>query len=288
MEYVRPFDPATGSLSATEAWTNGNPSTGVEGSIPPAEFYHAVLSELCHVIDFFLGDGSWQSGQDGMDNTQIRQAILAAIAANTGGDFLPLAGGNLTGTVNSNAQIPFRSTEAGPVYYPHASSNVVILAKRDGGGAARIYFRVSDTGEDAGANLQDIGILEPGDMFIFQDGGNRRVLTEHNAPFSQEFISAPQTITAGSTSIVAHGLSVTPKMYVLEGTVTVAHQGFLVTQVVNFGASSRDAQYGHSITADTLNLILKIGGTGLLLAKPDTTISPVDLPNFEFRLRAYA
>ncbi|MEM1299392.1 MAG: hypothetical protein AAGH68_08920 [Pseudomonadota bacterium] len=80
MDYIRPFDPATGLPSVDAAWTNGDPGTGTEGSIPPAEFYHAVLSELCHVIDYYLGDGSWQSGQNGADNTQIRQAIQAASA----------------------------------------------------------------------------------------------------------------------------------------------------------------------------------------------------------------
>lgn len=101
MEFRFPFDPATGLPGdGSVGWTNGDPGTGTEGSIPPAEALNDPQREICHVIDFYLGDGSFGSGQAAGDLTQLRQAIQAALTAV--GGFLPLAGGTVTGALTVN------------------------------------------------------------------------------------------------------------------------------------------------------------------------------------------
>lgn len=89
MEFRYPFDPATGLPGAGgPAWTNGDPSIGVEGSIPPAESLNDPQREICDAIDFFLGDGEFGSAQDDEDLTQLRQAIRRATGADGTGALL--------------------------------------------------------------------------------------------------------------------------------------------------------------------------------------------------------
>lgn len=89
MEYTYPYDPATGLPGdGSVPWQNGDPQAGIAGSIPPAEVFNALQSEVVAVIDHFLGDGTSGSGQQVGDLTQLLQSIQAATA---GLALLPIA-----------------------------------------------------------------------------------------------------------------------------------------------------------------------------------------------------
>lgn len=82
MEFVNPFDPATGNPGdGSTPWQNGNPATGTDGSIPPVEALEHPMRELTHLIDFAIGDGSEGSGQDEGDLEQVRKSVQALIVA---------------------------------------------------------------------------------------------------------------------------------------------------------------------------------------------------------------
>lgn len=79
MEFRFPFDPATGLPGdGTDPWQNGDPSAGIDGSIPPAEAFNDPQREIVNVIDHYLGDGTEGSGQTAGDLTQLLQSIQAA------------------------------------------------------------------------------------------------------------------------------------------------------------------------------------------------------------------
>jgi len=80
MQFRWPFNVSTGLPGdETTPWTNGNPALGIEGSIPPAEALNDPQAEIAHAIDFFLGDGSFGSGQDAGDLEQLRKAIQQSV-----------------------------------------------------------------------------------------------------------------------------------------------------------------------------------------------------------------
>lgn len=80
MEFRWPFDETTGLPGdGSDPWRNIDPALGIEGSIPPAEALSDPQSEICHAIDYFLGDGTFGSGQDVGDLEQLRKAMQAAI-----------------------------------------------------------------------------------------------------------------------------------------------------------------------------------------------------------------
>ena len=76
MKFRWPYDPATGLPGdGSEPWTNGDPATGTQGSIPPAEALNDPQAEICKVIDEMLGDGSAGSGQVENDLGQLFASI---------------------------------------------------------------------------------------------------------------------------------------------------------------------------------------------------------------------
>lgn len=70
MQYIHPFNELTSQIDPDLAWVNEGVASGVEGSIPPARFFHDLQMEILHVIQ--------QSGltPDEGDLTQLYQAIL--------------------------------------------------------------------------------------------------------------------------------------------------------------------------------------------------------------------
>lgn len=76
MKYNQPFD----SDDPTASYVDENSTGGVLGSVPPAGAIEDPQREITHVIDQVLGDGSFGSGQDPDDLTQLYQAIGAMIA----------------------------------------------------------------------------------------------------------------------------------------------------------------------------------------------------------------
>lgn len=100
MKFIYPFDPATGLPGdGSIPWTNGDLAAGVEGSIGPVECVSHSMSEICAVIDHYLGDGTPGSGQSAGDLTQLLQAIQTATSGFAAMPFqtsLDTNGGRLT------------------------------------------------------------------------------------------------------------------------------------------------------------------------------------------------
>ena len=77
MEYVKPLDPYT--LEEVDGPYRDR-QAGVKGHAIQAAAVEHGMKEILHVIDFYLGDGSEASGQNGADLEQLRKAIEQAIS----------------------------------------------------------------------------------------------------------------------------------------------------------------------------------------------------------------
>lgn len=85
-------------------FTEGNPQTGTKATQVGAKFLNTIQREIVHVVT--------QAGisLDDEDDTQLYQAILVHIAANSGGgggggglEYLPIAGGTMLGYITLHA-----------------------------------------------------------------------------------------------------------------------------------------------------------------------------------------
>ncbi|MEM7746069.1 MAG: hypothetical protein AAF409_20435 [Pseudomonadota bacterium] len=163
MEFRFPYNPVTGQPgTAATPWTNGDPAAGIEGSIPPAEALNDPMREICHVIDRYLGDGNFGSGQDVADLQQLRKAIDAAIAGATDG-FVEIAGDTMTGIL--------RLILADPMVELVDTDTDETLRLRVFGGRSRIQVKT-----DSELALEGFGATDIDRVTVLQGGVRHRVL----------------------------------------------------------------------------------------------------------------
>lgn len=99
------YQPPYGSTDPNAGWVDGNPSSGVEGSIPSAKSFEQPQRELANAVA-----GTGQTGSDA-DLTQILQAISTGIYV-----------GTFTGTANA-----LTATLPGSVTIPALREGLVII-----------------------------------------------------------------------------------------------------------------------------------------------------------------
>lgn len=88
MKYNPPFV-LGGNPDAGAPYVDRNTPGATSGSVPPAAAIEQPQREIAHVIDFFLGNGTFGSGQDETDNEQLRKAMQFGV---TGHSDIPVLG----------------------------------------------------------------------------------------------------------------------------------------------------------------------------------------------------
>jgi hypothetical protein len=92
--------------------------------------------------------------------------------------------------------------------------------------------------------------------------------TTGGGPFSQEYVSAQQTITPGGTITLAHGLGVVPKLILCQIVCVVANSGYAVGDVIDnipiqyYTVSSASAMRGVLVQKDSTSVIVQYGNSG--------------------------
>ncbi|ORE91011.1 DUF2793 domain-containing protein [Aurantimonas sp. 22II-16-19i] len=79
MKYYPPYVPG-GNPNPGASYVDEDTPGAILGSVPPAKALEHPQREITFVIDSVLGDGSFASGQDAGDTTQLYQAIGTMIA----------------------------------------------------------------------------------------------------------------------------------------------------------------------------------------------------------------
>jgi len=155
MQRIGPFNPATGAPGApTDTWTNEDLNSGIEGSIPPAEFFNDVQSEICDAIDHFLGDGTEGSGQVAGDLTQLRQVLLAVAG-------LGAQPGDLKMRAASNVPNGWRECDGSEVSRAEFADLFAVIGTTYGDGDGATTFNLPDLrgeflrGWDNGRGIDD-------------------------------------------------------------------------------------------------------------------------------------
>lgn len=90
-------------------------------------------------------------------------------------------------------------------------------------------------------------------------------------PFSKSFESSQQTITAGGSLTLAHGLGVKPKLYMVVLQCLTAEGGYSIGDEVLPAPSSNEAgsNRGISIVPDATNINIRNGGGGMQISRKD-------------------
>jgi|SRR6266850_731972 len=105
------------------------------------------------------------------------------------------------------------------------------------------------------------------------------------AIFSLEFVSADQTVAASSTTTVAHGFGIKPKLFFVVLKCVTADIGFSVGDEVQIATDGFNG--GASCTADVTNII--ISNSILNLTRKDTHANTViTYANWKWVVRAWA
>lgn len=108
------------------------------------------------------------------------------------------------------------------------------------------------------------------------------------SPFTESYLSTAQSIAAGGTATLAHGLSARPALVTVELVCTTNEDGFVSGDRIYLGATERDASVGHSCRADATNVYLTVGASGLSAVNPSGTGVALDPTNWDIYVRAWA
>lgn len=113
-------------------------------------------------------------------------------------------------------------------------------------------------------------------------------------PFTKSFESAPQTLTAGGSLILAHGLGVKPPLYVAFIQCTTANSGYAVGDEIpiNPALNTTDATVqAISIVPDATNLNVRVGsaaGSIKILNKAGAGFNDITNASWKLVVRAWA
>ncbi|WP_137972009.1 hypothetical protein [Pseudomonas sp. F(2018)] len=107
-------------------------------------------------------------------------------------------------------------------------------------------------------------------------------------PFTKEYVSAEQTITAGGVVTLAHGLGVKPKLVRAYLVCKTAEHGWSVNDEVNIEALVASASsYNYGYGANTTNIRAVCGGSGCVVHNASGSSSTVTAANWRLILRAW-
>lgn len=124
-----------------------------------------------------------------------------------------------------------------------------------------------------------------------QGQGGQALVKAIYQPFTKEFISSQQVITAGGSLSIAHGLGTKPKLIDVTIICLVADGGYAIGAELNVTYSDANgaSSYGVGVDRGATNLSLKFGVTGLTLINATTGAAFVITPaNWRLVARAWA
>ncbi|MER9691994.1 hypothetical protein NKJ16_08650 [Mesorhizobium sp. M0179] len=114
-------------------------------------------------------------------------------------------------------------------------------------------------------------------------------------PFSKSFESSQQTFAAGGLVTVAHGLGVSPKLYMVVVVNQIAERGYVPGDEVQVNpaigeTASQDKGYGIYVDATNVNVRIGSGGGGILANKTTGTFAGGSFAaaNWKLVVRAWA
>lgn len=110
---------------------------------------------------------------------------------------------------------------------------------------------------------------------------------------SEEFVSAEQTITVAGPLIIAHGLSVSPKLMQARLICKTAEHNYSINDEIIVSPFATDAvnSYGVSLVPDNTNINIRYGnvaGVFLILNKTTGTVASITAANWRLIVRAWA
>lgn len=153
----------------------------------------------------------------------------------------------------------------------------------------------------AGWYLKVLGNLR----FLFRTNGVLEYLTPPSVPavggevpcasqlpFTKEYVSPEQVITAGGALTLAHGLGVVPKLWQRQLVCKVAEAGYSVGDVADVsGTQDAAASYGVTVSPDATNFNCRYGNaaaTFFLVHKTTGAVTNLTNANWRFVVRAWA
>lgn len=116
-----------------------------------------------------------------------------------------------------------------------------------------------------------------------------RLLTANQTPFTKSYTSPEQTVTAGGTLTLAHGLGVKPKLVEAVLVCKTAEFGWSVGQEVNISTDfGNPSSYNYAIGRDETNIRAVCGTTGILSFSASGVASTLTSTNWRLIVRAWA
>lgn len=114
-------------------------------------------------------------------------------------------------------------------------------------------------------------------------------------PFTKEYVSAEQTITAGAVLVLAHGLVVAPKLITAELVCKTAEYGYAIGAVINIDIGQKSTSiadaYGTAVVKDATNVTLVMGSAAGVfnIIRADTfAAGTITAANWRLIVRAWA
>lgn len=144
-------------------------------------------------------------------------------------------------------------------------------------------------------NQGDVDLLLPS-----QTGANLKVITSNGTTsawalpiFSQQFLSAAQTITSAGALTLAHSLGAVPKVVNLFVKCVTAEAGYSIGDEVLVGPDHYSTQditsRGFSVVSDATNINIRIGSDGVNVINKSSGIgTAITNANWSLLVRAYA
>lgn len=117
--------------------------------------------------------------------------------------------------------------------------------------------------------------------------GNK-IPTAGQLPFTKEYASAEQTVTAGSVNVLAHGLGVTPKLVRPVLVCKVAEGGYAVGDEVDAHHDSVGSVYNYGVGRNATSLRAICGSSGIALLNATGGYVTLTPANWRLLVRAWA
>lgn len=107
-------------------------------------------------------------------------------------------------------------------------------------------------------------------------------------PFTKEYTSAEQTVTAGSITSLAHGLGVMPKLVQVTLICKTAELGFSVGDEVDAYKDANTNNFNYSVGRNSTTLRCICGANGVALFSNTGAFTTVTPANWRLIVRAWA
>lgn len=210
------------------------------------------------------------------------------------------------------SSLSMSAIEQQPLLAQEAAANAVLSADEASGFADASLLSAQNSADSAllaqkwAENPEDVPVVTGPDRFSALHWAAKamqslaslaaRVLALENIgkPFTKEFISTGQTMTAGAVVELTHSLGSAPKLVTTELVCVTAENGYSVGDRLTYPAvpaipSDASSRGLYAVTDNATTVKIGIAGGGLLLmGKATRNVGSVTLANWRLVVRAYA